>query len=194
MIVMTFIEKFDELKKKYGKIDEKKLTDNFAVQIEMTDDDCGGIFYVAYMNSPFAIEPYDYHDHTAAIKVSSKVLEDILSCKADPMDEFFAGNLTVDGDVGHALMLVELMKKAPKKKAAPKKETAKKAEVKAEPVKAEKKEEIKAEPVKAEKKAEVKAEPVKAEKKAEAKAEPVKAEKKAEAKAEPAKKTTKKSK
>ena len=89
---MTFIEEFEKLKKTYGKIDESKLTDSFAVQIEMTDEDCGGIFYAAYMNGNFAIEPYDYHDNTAAIKVSSKVLENILSCKADPMEEFFAGN------------------------------------------------------------------------------------------------------
>lgn len=122
---MTFIEKFNELKEKFGTIDESKLTDPFAVQIEMTDEDCGGIFYVAYMNAPFAVEPYDYHDHTAAITVSSKLLEDILSCKADPMEAFFAGNLKVDGDVGHALMLVELMKKEPK--AEVKKETKKEA-------------------------------------------------------------------
>ena len=121
---MTFIEKFDSLKKKYGKIDEKKLTENFAVQIEMTDEDCGGIFYVAYMNGPFAIEPYDYHDNTAAIKVKSSVLEDILSCKADAVEQFFAGNLEVTGELSHAVMLVELMKKAPRKKAAPKKAKA----------------------------------------------------------------------
>lgn len=111
---MTFIEKFNQLKKKYGKIDESKLTENFAVQVEMTDEDCGGIFYVAYMNGPFAVEPYDYYDNTASIKVSSKVLESILSCKADAMAEFFAGNIQVEGDIGHALMLVELMKKEPK--------------------------------------------------------------------------------
>lgn len=124
---MTFIEKFDSLKAAYGKIDEGKLTDSFAVQVEMTDEDCGGIFYVAYMNGVFAIEPYNYYDHTAAIAVSSAVLENILSCKADPMEEFFAGNLKVDGDVGHALMLVELLKKEPKTEV---KEV--KAEVKAE--------------------------------------------------------------
>ena len=137
---MTFIEEFEKLKKTYGKIDESKLTDSFAVQIEMTDEDCGGIFYAAYMNGNFAIEPYDYHDNTAAIKVSSKVLENILSCKADPMEEFFAGNLIVDGDAGHALMLVELMKKEPEK--AEKKETKKESskEPKAETVKELKKE------------------------------------------------------
>ncbi len=121
---MTFIEKFNQLKKKYGKIDESKLTENFAVQVEMTDEDCGGIFYVAYMNGPFAVEPYDYYDNTAIIKVSSKVLENILSCKLNPMDAFFAGEIQVEGDIGHALMLVELMKKAPK----PRKPRAAKAE------------------------------------------------------------------
>ena len=111
---MTFIEKFNQLKKKYGKIDESKLTENFAVQVEMTDEDCGGIFYIANMDAPFAVEPYDYYDNTAAVKLSSKVLEDILSCKADPKEEFLAGNIQVDGDVSHVLMVVDLMKKEPK--------------------------------------------------------------------------------
>lgn len=128
---MTFIEKFSELKEKYGVIDESKLAESFAIQIEMTDDDCGGIFYVAYMNGVFAVEPYDYRDRTASITVSSVVLEDILSCKTDPMDAFFSGKLAVDGDVGHALMLVELMKKEPAKK-APRKTAKKTAEKTAE--------------------------------------------------------------
>lgn len=126
---MTFIEKFNQLKKKYGKIDESKLTESFAVQVEMTDEDCGGIFYVANMHAPFAVEPYDYYDNTASIKVSSKVLENILSCKADPMEEFFAGNIQVEGDISHALMVVELMKKEPKPRKPRKAKTEEKAEV-----------------------------------------------------------------
>ena len=128
---MIFIDKFNALKKKYGKIDESKLTESFAIQVEMTDEDCGGIFYVAYVNGVFAVEPYDYHDRTAAITVSSKVLESILSCKTDPMDAFFEGKLAVDGNVGHALLLVELMKKEPVKR-APRKTAVKKAEAPAE--------------------------------------------------------------
>ena len=129
---MTFIEKFNQIKKKYGKIDESKLTENFAVQVEMTDEDCGGIFYIAYMNGPFAVEPYDYYDNTAIIRVSSKVLENILSCKADPMEAFFAGEIQVEGDISHALMLVELMKKEPKPRKPRKTKTEEKAEVKEE--------------------------------------------------------------
>lgn len=174
---MTFIEKFSQIKRKYGKIDESKLTENFAVQVEMTDEDCGGIFYIAYMNGPFAIEPYDYYDNTAIVKVSSKVLENILSCKADPMESFSAGEIQVEGDISHALMLVELMKKEPK----PRKPRKAKAEETA--VAAEAKEEVKAE-----EKAEVKEEKKPAEKKAPKKE---KAEKKPAVR-KTAKKTTKK--
>ena len=124
---MTFIEKFNQIKKKYGKIDESKLTDSFAIQIEMTDEDCGGIFYIANMDAPFAVEPYDYYDNTAAIKLSSKVLENVLSCKADAKEEFFAGNIQVDGDIGHALMVVDLMKKEPKPRKPRKAKTEEKA-------------------------------------------------------------------
>lgn len=126
---MTFIEKFSQIKKKYGKIDESKLTENFAVQVEMTDEDCGGIFYIANMDAPFAVEPYDYYDNTAAVKLSSKVLENILACKADPKEEFLVGNIQVDGDVSHVLMVVELMKKEPKAR-KPRKAKAEAAEEK----------------------------------------------------------------
>ena len=149
---MTFIEKFNQLKKKYGKIDESKLTENFAVQVEMTDEDCGGIFYVAYMNGPFAVEPYDYYDNTAIIRVSSKVLESILSCKADAMAEFFAGTIQVEGDIGHALMLVELMKKEPKPRKPRAAKTKAKAEKKPAKEKAEKKPAVKKTAKKASKK------------------------------------------
>ena len=124
---MTFIEKFNQIKKKYGKIDESKLTESFAVQIEMTDEDCGGIFYIANMDAPFAVEPYDYYDNTAAIRLSSKVLENVLSCKADAKEEFFAGNIQVDGDISHALMVVDLMKKEPKPRKPRKAKTEEKA-------------------------------------------------------------------
>lgn len=117
---MTFIEKFDSIKKKYGKIDESKLNENFAVQVEMTDEDCGGIFYVAYMNSPFAIEPYNYYDNTASVALKSKTLEAVLSGKADAVNEYTSGNIKVEGNIDHVLMLVDIMKKEPRKRAVKK--------------------------------------------------------------------------
>ena len=180
---MTFREKFDELKAKYGTVDESKLTEPFAIQVNMTEDESAGTFYVAFVNGVFSVEPYDYRDHTSMITLSVANLEAVLAKKADPVQLFLNGALQVEGSVDHALMLVDLMAKEEKKpaakKAAAKKPAAKKAEPKKEekhPASAEKKTEKKAQaPKAAEKKAEA---PKAAEKKAEA---PKAAEKKAEA-------------
>ena len=122
---MTFREKFDELKAKYGTVDESKLTEPFAIQVNMTEDESAGTFYVAFVNGVFSVEPYDYRDHTSMITLSVANLEAILAKKADPVQLFLNGALQVEGSVDHALMLVDLMAKEEKKPAA-KKAAAKK--------------------------------------------------------------------
>ena len=64
---MTFEKKFASLKTKFDKADLKKLPDDFAIQLTMTDEDCGGIFYIANKNGAFSVEPYDYKDNSAAV-------------------------------------------------------------------------------------------------------------------------------
>ena len=123
---MTYIEKFDYLKKTYGKkADLSKLTEDFAAQITMTDDDCHGIFYVAYLNGTLSVEPYDYRDNTVAITVNSVLLEDILKGKADAVQSYKDGRLQAYGNLGHALMMISALKKEPaKRKPAAKKAAA----------------------------------------------------------------------
>ena len=130
---MTYMEKFEYLKKTYGKKpDLSKLTEDFAAQITMTDDDCHGIFYVAYLNSVLAMEPYDYHDNTVAINVNSVLLEEILKDKKDPVEAYNNGELQAWGNLGHALMMINALKKQPAKRKAPAKKAAEKAEKTAE--------------------------------------------------------------
>ncbi len=133
---MTFQEKFDYLNKKYAKkVDLTKLTQSFAAQIEMTDDDCHGIFYIAYIDGNFACEPYNYYDNTVAIAINSLLLEDIINGKEDAVDCFLNGRFFLTGNKEHAQMMMEALKpvkKAPAKKSAPKVE----AEVKTEEKKA----------------------------------------------------------
>ncbi|MBQ6065278.1 MAG: SCP2 sterol-binding domain-containing protein [Clostridia bacterium] len=131
---MTYMEKFEHLKKTYGKKpDLSKLTEDFAAQITMTDDDCHGIFYVAYLNGALAVEPYDYHDNTVAITVNSVLLEDILKGKKNPVEAYNNGELQAWGNLGHALMMIGALKKEPaKRKPAAKKAPAKKAAEKVE--------------------------------------------------------------
>lgn len=175
---MTFIEKFEQIKKKIGTPDTSRLSENFAVQVNLIDEDCGGAFYVSYQDGVVAIEPYDYHDHTAMVNVKAQDLLDAISGKLDAVGAVMTGKIEVFGNVEHLKAVLALKKPAAKrapKKATEKKEPAKKAAKKAPAAKEEAKAEVKAEP---------KAEP-KVEAKVETKAAP--AEKKASAK-----KTTKK--
>ena len=144
---MTFTERFEQLKKKYApKADTSKLKDSFiAAQITMSDEDCGGTFYVAYIDGNLAFEPYDYHDNTVALIINSKLLEDCIKGKADPVKEYLDGKLQAWGNLDHALQLIECLKGVKKpaaKKAktepektveeAPKKRTCKRKTVKTE--------------------------------------------------------------
>ena len=152
---MTFIEKFEEIKKKIGAPDLSKLNESFAVQVNMTDADCGGAFYIAYIGGNLAIEPYDYHDHTAMIYAKSKDLIDALIGKVDMLAAVMSGKIEVYGNIDHVTALATLHKPRAKRAAA-KKPAAKKA---AEKKTAEKKPAAKKAPAKktAEKTAEKKA-------------------------------------
>ena len=124
---MTFIEKFEEIKKKIGTPDLSKLTESFAVQVNMTDADCGGAFYIAYIGGNLAIEPYDYHDHTAMI--------DALTGKMDMLAAVMSGKIEVYGNIDHVTALATLHKPRAKRAAAAKKPAGKKPAAKKAPAK-----------------------------------------------------------
>ena len=120
---MTFIEKYEYLKKKYAsKADVTKLKDSFiAAQLTLSDEDCGGTMYAAYIDGKIYFEPYDYHDNTVAVIIDSALLEDCIKGKADPAKEYFEGHLQAWGNLDHALQIIECLKG--KKKAPAKKKT-----------------------------------------------------------------------
>ncbi len=157
---MTFIEKYNKLSKKLIKADITKYTENFAIQITMDDEDCGGTFFVAYIDGAFKVEPYDYVDNTVNINILSSTLEKLIDKKVTVDEAFEADAIAANGNADHVVMLFEgfekKVRKAPAKKAAPK------TEEKTEPKKATKKVEEKKVAKKAEpKKEEVKKEEVK---------------------------------
>ncbi len=122
---MTFTEKFDYLKKTYAnKADISKLTEGFiAAQITLSDEDCGGTLYAHFSEGILNFEPYDYHDNTVAVIINSALLEDFLLGKEDPAKAYLDGKLQAWGNLDHALMIIESLKK--KKRAACKKKTEK---------------------------------------------------------------------
>ena len=123
---MTFIEKFEQIKKKFGKLDTSKLTENFAVQVNLTDEDCGGAFFVAYIDGEAHIEPYDYVDNTAVVNVKAKDLIDAIGGKLDVVGALMGGTIEVFGNVEHFNAMLTLKKPAAKR--TTKKATEEKAE------------------------------------------------------------------
>lgn len=112
---MTFMEQFEEFKKKIDAFNTESLPHDLAIQVNMTDEDCGGAFYIANIGGNFAVEPYDYHDYTAMLTSSAHTFKKILSGRLDATDAYFRGLLQVDGSLEHAQALANLAKKPAKK-------------------------------------------------------------------------------
>lgn len=115
---MTFSEKFNELKALVPKIKDGTFKEDFAIQVNMTDDDCGGIFYIANIGGVFSFEPYDYHDHTALVTVSADLIKSLLEGKTDPVSEYMLGRLHIEGNLEHIKQLGKLAKKPRNAKSA----------------------------------------------------------------------------
>ena len=128
---MTFAEKFNSLKSAFEKANTKKFNADFAVQITMTDEDCGGTFYIEYKNGNYSVEPYDYYDNNAYVNAS-----------AASVAKLAKGTVAKDVEIGGDEEVVKTLaaslkpakkpvaKKAPAKKAPAKKAAAKPSEKK----------------------------------------------------------------
>ena len=122
---MTFEQAFKKIKTKFDNVDASKLQD-MALQITLSDEDCGGTLYAAVKNSALEVEPYDYKDNDAVIDITKVSLTSILDGKASVDAEIEKGALSVKGDFDKFSAFAAAVKPAPKKVAA-KKTTTKKA-------------------------------------------------------------------
>ena len=129
---MTFEKKFSEFKEKFTNPDTKKITEDFAIQVEMTDEDCGGIFYIASIDGAFSIEPYDYVDNTARIAGLSTNLKRIFTGKMGIEKAVTDGKIEIHGNIDNIKLLPNLIRKpaVPKKTACKRTCGAKKTESK----------------------------------------------------------------
>ena len=120
---MTFAEKFQSLKVAFDKANTKKFDADFAVQLTMTDEDCGGTFYIEYKEGNYSVEPYDYVDNTAVVIAPADSIAKLAK-------GVVAKDLIINGNEETIKTLAASLK--PAKKPCAKKAPAKKAEVKEE--------------------------------------------------------------
>ena len=148
-IDMTFENAVKKIREKFEELDASKLVD-MAVQVTLTDEDCGGTLYFKVDGGAVDVQGYDYRDNDVILDIERKALMDIISGKSTLDKAVEKGQATAKGDYGRldsikdAVVVKPAAKKASAKKTAAKKETAKKETVK----KTAEKKETKAEPVK----------------------------------------------
>ena len=123
---MYFEEAFGKIKTSLQKSKVKAADNHFAVQVRMTDYDCGGTFYIEQKDGQFYVEPYNYFDFDADIEAEFKDIKDIADGKLDMQKAVEDGKLIISGNLDELLGYGKQLKKAPVKRTATK-TTAKKA-------------------------------------------------------------------
>ena len=123
---MTFIKKFEALRKKFIGADTTPLESKIAMQVNMTDEDCGGTFYIEADKGMLSVEPYDYYDHTVMITLSADDFAALADKKESLAELCERGRVMLEGDFSHAEAIFAIVPQKPKRAAKPR--TAKKAD------------------------------------------------------------------
>lgn len=106
---MTYAEFFQEMRSRFIGIDVSSIREHLAFQFNIEDEEAGGIFYVEVKDGQLYIEPYEYYDRHAIFISTPKIFLKLAEGKADPVAEFMAHRLRVEGDLDKALKLKEII-------------------------------------------------------------------------------------
>ncbi len=129
---MYFEEAFKKIKTALEKADVKPADGHFAIQVRMTDDDCGGIFYIEQTDKQYFVEPYDYYDNDVDVAANYKIILSMAQGKLDIETAIAEGTVYAGGNTDAFIAFAKSItpkkaaKKAPAKKTADKKTAAKK--------------------------------------------------------------------
>ena len=123
---MTFEQAFLKVKGKFDNADASGVAD-FAIQVTLTDEDCGGTFYAEVKSGKLAVEPYDYYDNDVVLNISMSALLAVIAGRSSLDKAIANGDAAVQGDASKIADWKSTIKKAPAKKTAAKKPAAKKA-------------------------------------------------------------------
>ena len=105
---MSYEEIVQKVKQRFSGTDVSRITDHLAYQFNITGEGAGS-FYVEVKEGKLYIEPYEYYDRDAIFTCKADTLFKIIEGKTDPVAAFTVQKLKVDGDIGKALRLKDII-------------------------------------------------------------------------------------
>ena len=125
---MTYEDLVKQVKDIAEATDASKIQEHVAFQFNI-EGEAAGAFYLEIKEGKAYVEPYEYYDRNVLIRCTAETILKIMEGKLDPVMAYTLQKIKVEGDIGKALLLKEVVgqKKAEKKAA---KKTAKKTEKK----------------------------------------------------------------
>lgn len=123
---MTYIEAFNKINKAIKSTRKIKIDGHFAAQINLTDEDAKGIFYIEVKDNRLNIQPYDYYDNDATFFVATDNFINIMTGNIDYDKALLEGVISFVGNPERAALIKQIIKKPTKKKTVTKKTPSKK--------------------------------------------------------------------
>lgn len=105
---MTYEEIVQEVKKELMKSDVSILKHHLAIQVDITGE-CEGAFYIELKDGKVYVEPYEYYDRDVKLIVSGKDFLKIVHGSLNPVIAYTVGKLKIEGNLGKALELQQII-------------------------------------------------------------------------------------
>ena len=128
---MDYFKAFEKIKSSLENSEISLKDEHLAIQVILTDEDCGGILYIENYFKKLVVMPYDYYDNNINVITDYKSFMDLITAKKKL--GALLDKITIKGDFEAAIEFFDSIK--PVKKTAKKTTTAKAATKKAEPKK-----------------------------------------------------------
>lgn len=125
---MTYEEIFQTAKAEFMKSDVSQFKQHLSVQIDIIGEG-EGAFYIELKDGVLHVEPYEYYDRHVKLIATGKNFLKIVDGSLNSVVAYTTGKLQVEGDLGKALELQQIIETIKKTEKA-KKKSAKKASVK----------------------------------------------------------------
>ena len=107
---MTYEELVKQVKTIAAKADASKIPGHVAFQFNI-EGEAKGAFYLEIADGKINVEPYEYYDRDVLITCTAETLLKMVKGKLDPVLAFTTKKIKVDGDLGKALVLKEIVGK-----------------------------------------------------------------------------------